>query len=169
MLRRVIAHVDLFDDHLSFLLQILRIEFGVGKHVGQHIGGQRQVRSGDLAPVDRQLFVCGPVKYAADSFDSLGYLSGRGPPTSALETHVFDEVRGARLFRAFVPGADTNEHTDGHRLHMCHGSSDNRQAIVKHASLVHAVHSSSIIRGVTRCFSAVTIALMSDTAASSSP
>ena len=121
VVRRVLDHLDLFDDHLLLAVHIVRVESRVEHDVGQDVERQRKVLVEDLDVVGRVLLGRERVQLAADRVHGLGDLLGAaaGGP---LEEHVLDEVGDAGVFVRLVARAarEPDAHCDrsdvGHRF-----------------------------------------------------
>jgi hypothetical protein len=123
VVRRVLHHLDLFEDDLLFLLDVGRIEGGVRDQIGEDVDGDRQVLVEHLHVVARVLLGGERVELAADRVHFLGDAFG-GPPVGALEQHVLDEVRDAGVSLGLVAGSAREPDPDADRPHVRHALGD---------------------------------------------
>ena len=100
IIRTVRLHLELFEDHAFFLVDILVAEHAVQHQVGQNIHGERQVLVQHLRVEAHQFLGGEGVQIAADGVHRARDLLG-GPVGGALEQHVLDEVREAVLLLRF--------------------------------------------------------------------
>ena len=102
---------------------------GVADHVDDEVGGDVEVRSGDLAPVGGDLpGGCG-VHEAADAVNGLTDHAGSGARGGALEAEVLYEVEGACLRVRLVAGAAADEEAEGDGVGVGHGAGDDAEAV----------------------------------------
>ena len=104
VVRRVLDHLDLFEDDLLFPADILAAERRVHDDVRQHLDGQRQMLVEDLEVVAGVLLGGERVHLAANGIDRLSDVL-RAPCRGALEQHVLDEMSDAALLLRFVARA----------------------------------------------------------------
>ena len=128
VLRLVLVHAQLFEDHHPFALHVGGVELGVGDDVEQHIETEIHVLRRHARPVGGQLLVGGSVDEPSNALDRIGDLLGCRPPLGAFEEEVLDEVRHAGEPVIFEPrSAAEHENNTGrvpfrHRLHDQPGS-----------------------------------------------
>ncbi len=104
VVRRVLDHLDLFEDDLLFATDVVGAERRVHDDVGEHLDGQRQVLIEDFEVVARVLLRREGIHLSADGIDGLSDVLG-GPRRGSLEQHVLDEVSDAALLLCLVTRA----------------------------------------------------------------
>jgi hypothetical protein len=119
IVRRVLDHLDLFEDDLLLAGDVLRRKDRVRHQIGEHVHGERQVLVEHLDVIPR-IFLRGErVELAADRVhllrDVLGGAGGR-----ALEQHVLDEVGDAGMRERLVTRPARQPHANRHRPHVRH-------------------------------------------------
>ena len=115
VLRVVLVHAQLFDDHLALFDDLGFVERGAEQHVAEDRHGQTQLRRGDTRPEDGGLAIGRGVEHPADALDGLADITrGRISPAT-LEHHVLDEVADAALRLGLVARADCDHEGDRHR------------------------------------------------------
>ena len=97
IVRRILHHLDLFEHHLLFALDIVRGECGAPDDVGEDIERHRQVLVENLDVVAGVLLGGKGIHLTADGVDFLRDVLRR-PRRCALEQHVFDEMGNAGPF-----------------------------------------------------------------------
>ncbi len=100
IVRRVLDHLDLFDDDLLFALDIVDAERRIADDVGEDVDREREMLVEDLDVVARVFLGGERVELSADRIDRLRDVFGR-PARRSLEEHVLDEVRDAARARRF--------------------------------------------------------------------
>jgi hypothetical protein len=115
----VFDHLDLFEDDALLALDVLGLQRGAHDHVGQQVDGERQVLVEHLDVVAGVLLRREGVELTTDRIDRLRYLL-RGPALRALEEHVLDEVRHARLGVRLVARATLEPDAHADRTDMRH-------------------------------------------------
>ncbi len=124
---RVVAHPDLFEDHLPLGLDVVGAEGGVPQHVGQDVERELELRVGD-AHVEHGVLVGGErVHLAADRLDRLRDLAC-AQPLGALEQQVLEEVARAPLRALLVARAAPDPRAEGHRAESGKRFGDDAQA-----------------------------------------
>ena len=97
-LRRVLHHVDLFEDHIALALHFVRREGRIQDDIRQQVEGKGKMLVQDLG-VKSDIFLFGEsVQLAADGIDRLGDLGGRTCPR-AFEEQMLDEMGNAGVVR----------------------------------------------------------------------
>ena len=136
LLRLVLVHLQLLEDHRPFALDVRRLELRVRHDVEQHIEPELHVLGRYARPVRGQLLVGGCVDEPADSLDRVGDLLRCRPAPGALEKEVLDEMRNAG--ESIVLQARTAaEHQDETRREpLRHRSGDEARAAWKHLEAV---------------------------------
>ena len=127
IVRRVLDHLDLFEDDVLLAEDVGRRKRGPQHHVPQQIGRERQVLVEHLDVVAGVFLGRERVELAADRIDLLRDLLRRSA-RRALEQHVLDEMRDAALGVAFVARAAHQPHADRHRSHVRHRLGDEPQS-----------------------------------------
>ena len=98
---RVASGSDLLKDDMTFALELVGVEHGLGQDVGQDVERLRPVILEDAGVIGGGLHAGRGIDLAAGGFDLLGDGLG-GAPFGALEGHVLEEMRDAVLLRQFV-------------------------------------------------------------------
>jgi len=124
----VLIHLDFFEDHLSFLLHIARIEPWAKNEIGDDVKGDGQVLVEHFG-VEAGEFLSGErIEHAADGVHRTGNLFG-GAALRALEDHVLEEM-GDAVLRGVLPArARANPDAHGDRTHMGHRLGQDNQAV----------------------------------------
>ena len=91
VVRRVLDHLDLFEDHLLLALDLVRRKCRTQHDVGEQVDGERQVLVEHLDVVAGVFLRGERVELPADGIDCLRDVLGRAG-RGALEEHVLDEV-----------------------------------------------------------------------------
>ena len=133
VVRRILDHLDLFDDHLLLALDVIAAERRVAHDIRKDVDGQRQVLVQDLDVVAGVFLGRKSVELAAYRVDLLGYVLGC-PRGGALEQHVLDKMRDAALFRCFMPGAAGQPDADTDRPHLSHPLGQDPKAVIENVS-----------------------------------
>ena len=144
----VLDHLDLFEHHLLLARDLLGLERGAQQQVGEHIDGAGQVLVEHLDIVARVLLGRERVEVAADRVDLLGDVlrrAGRG----ALEEHVLDEMRDARVRRALVPRPAGQPDPEADRARAGHGLGQQPQSVVEPLADNHGCCGPSAVAGPT--------------------
>ena len=101
IVRRVLDHLDLFEDDLLLALDVFRGEHRARDEIRQDVGRERQVLVEHLDVVAGVLLRRESVELAADGIHLLGNVFRR-PALRALEEHVLDEVGDPSALGGFV-------------------------------------------------------------------
>ena len=99
IVRRVLDHLDLFEDDLLLVLDVVFREQRIADQVGQDVDRQRQVLVEHLQVIAGVFLGGEGVDLAADRIHLLRDFFGT-PARRALEEHVLDEVRDAGMLSA---------------------------------------------------------------------
>ena len=126
---RVLDHLDLFEDHFLFAVDVDLVERRTQDDVGKDVDGERQVLIEHLDVVARVFLGRERVELAADGIDGLRNIFGRSCGR-ALEQHVLDKMSDAAVFVALVPRAARQPHTQADRAHVAHRFSDETNPVV---------------------------------------
>ncbi len=111
ILRLVLVHPELFENHHPLPFHIGRLETGVRHDVEKDVESEIHVLGRDARPVSRQLLVGRCVDESTDAFDGVSNLFRRGTSRGAFEVEVLDEMRHAGEAIVFEPRAAC-EHQD---------------------------------------------------------
>ena len=133
VVRRVLHHLDLFDDNFLFALDVFRAERRVHHDVGEDVDGEREVFVEDFDVVARVFLGGEGVELAADRVDRLRDVFRR-PRRRALEEHVLDEVRDAAALRRLVPRSAGEPDADADRTHLRHPLRQETNAVAQNVS-----------------------------------
>ena len=133
VVRRVLDHLDLFEDDLLLALDVVGAERRVHHDVGEHVDGERQVLVEHLDVVARVFLGGERVHLAADGVDRLGDVLG-APGRRALEEHVLDEMGDAALLLRLVARAARQPDADADRAHVRHPLREETETIRKHVA-----------------------------------
>ena len=125
----IAAGGELLEDDAALFLELVGVEEGVADHVDDEVGGDVEVRPGDLAPVGGDLPGGGGVHEAADAVNGLTDHAGSGPRGGALEAEMLYEVEGACLRVRLVAGAAADEEAEGDGVGVGHGAGDDAEAV----------------------------------------
>ena len=119
VVRRILDHLDLFEDHLLLALDLVRRKCRTKHDVGEQVDREREVLVEHLDVV-AGVFLRGEcVELPADGIDCLRDVlsrAGRG----ALEEHVLDEVGNPAARLDLVARASRQPHADRHRPNLGH-------------------------------------------------
>ena len=121
VVRRVLDHLDLFEDHLLLALDLVRRERRTKHDVREQVDRQREVLVEHLDVVAGVFLRGERVELAADGVDCLRDVLG-GAGRGALEEHVLDEVGDPAARLDFVARASRQPHADRHRSDLRHAS-----------------------------------------------
>ena len=133
VVRRVLDHLDLFDDDLLLPLEILDAERRVADDVRQDVDGERQMLVEHLDVVARVFLGRERVELAADRIDRLRDVL-RGSAGRALEEHVLDEVRDAAALGRFVARSARQPDADADRTDLRHPLSEKTKTVTENVS-----------------------------------
>ena len=111
ILRLILVHLQLFEDHQPLMLDVVDGELGVRHDVGKNIEAELKMLSGDSCPIRSELLVGRGVDEPAHTFDCVSNLLRGRPAARALEEEVLDEMRGAGQALVLQPRAAA-EHED---------------------------------------------------------
>ncbi len=128
VVRRVLHHLDLLEDHRLLLLDVLRPEERVAQDVGEEVDRQRQVLVEHVDEEARVLLRGEGVHLAAHRVHRPGDLLG-GPGLGALEDQVLDQVGNPAALGRLVPGARVHPDPDGDRPDVRHPLGDHADAV----------------------------------------
>ena len=121
ILRLVLVHPQLFEDHHPFALDVRGVEPGVGDDVEKDIQPKLHVLRRYARPVCGQLLVGGRVDEAAHALDGVGDLFRRGPPLGPFEVKVLDEMRHAGESLVLEPRPSGKHQDDARGVPLRHG------------------------------------------------
>ena len=127
VIRRVIRLADLLQNHAALALQLLRHKGGIGQDIANDISGERHILLQHLAVIGG-VFAGGIGVDLAPDILNLTRNGRRIPARSALEGHVFEEMRGAIHRRILMAGAGGDIGAEGDGLHPRHGLGDDGEA-----------------------------------------
>ena len=136
LVRRVLVHLDLFEDDLLLFIELHGIERRVQKHVGQDVESQRDVAIDDLCVVAGRLFVGEGVEVSADAVHRLGDLA-RAATWRSFKKHVFDEVGDAAALVRLGRRADVGPDPDRRRTKARHRLGENAHPVGEDRLLIH--------------------------------
>ena len=126
IVRRVLDHLDFFEDDALLRVDLRRRERRTHHHVAQQVDRERHVLVEHLDVVARVFLGRERVELAANRVDRLRD-DLRRARVGALEQHVLDEVRDAALGIRLVARAAREPHADRHRSHVRHRFGDQPQ------------------------------------------
>ena len=126
----VLHHLDLFEHDLLLARHLRGVERGAQEQIGQHVDGAGQMLVEHLDVVARALLRRESVEMAPDRVDLLRDVLRR-PGRRALEEHVLDEVRDARVRRALVPRSAGQPDPEADRACAGHGLGQKTQPVVE--------------------------------------
>ena len=112
VLRGILVHPDLLQNHAPLQFYILLGEAGMEQHIAQQVRGPVQVAVQAPGVVAGALFGGIGVDLTADGVDLPGQVSG-GAPVSALKGEVFNKMGRAVLCGALVAGDRPHEKSEG--------------------------------------------------------
>jgi hypothetical protein len=110
-LRAVLDHGDFLEDNPSFLLYVIKIEFGIADQIAQQINCHRQLFGEDFDKVAAVFPAGETIEEAANGIDFAGDSLGAAP-VGAFEEHMFNEVGDAVEFSGFMTGAVIHPDTE---------------------------------------------------------
>ena len=133
VVRRVLDHLDLFEDDLLLALDVVRAERRVHDDVGEDVDGERQMLVEHLDVVARVLLRRERVHLTADRVDRLRDVLGAagGRP---LEEHVLDKVGDAALLLRLVARAAREPDADADGAHVRHPLRKETETIREHVA-----------------------------------
>ena len=137
IVRRVLDHLDLFEDDLLLALDLLGRKGRAQHDVGEQVDGQRQVLVEHLDVVAGVFLGREGVELAADRVDRLRDVFG-GSRVAALEEHVLDEVRDTAAGVGFVPRTAGEPDANRDRPDMRHRLGDEPESVVEDLANDHA-------------------------------
>src|SRR5258706_7274145 len=132
--RIVEIHLDFFEDHLAFLVDVIGIETGAQAKIGNNIERDGEVIVENLGVETNLFFGRERIEHAADGIHFAGDGFG-GAPLGALENHVLHEMREAVLFGSFAAGTVANPHADRNRADVAHGLGHDDQTVGQNVAL----------------------------------
>ena len=133
VVRRVLDHLDLFEDDLLLALDVVGAERRVADDVGEDVDGQRQVLVEHLDVVARVFLGRERVELAADGIDRLSNVLG-GAAARSLEEHVLDEVRDAATLGRFVTRPARQPDADADRTDLRHRLGEDAKPVIENVS-----------------------------------
>ena len=133
IVRRILDHLDLFEDHLFLALDLFRREGRPQDDVSEEINRERHVLVEDFDVVAGVFLGGERVELSTDRIDLLRDVF-RGPRAGALEQHVFDEMRDAAALGRFVTRTARQPDADADRADLCHPLGQNPETVVEHVS-----------------------------------
>ncbi len=133
IVRRVLDHLDLFEDHLLFPLDIVRAERRIADDVGQDVDSERQMLVEPLDVIARVFLGRERIQLTADRVDRLRDVFG-GAGAGPLEQHVLDEVGNAAAFSGLVTRPARQPHADADRTHLRHPLGEDPKAVIENVS-----------------------------------
>ena len=136
IVRRVLDHLDFFEDDLLLAFDLVRLEGRPAHDVRQQIHRQRHVLVEHLDVVAGVFLRRERVELAADRIDRLRDVFGT-PGVGALEQHVLDEVGDAAALVALVPRPPGQPDPDRHRSHVRHRLGDEPEPTVEDVANHH--------------------------------
>jgi hypothetical protein len=116
VVRRILDLRDLLQDDGALPLDLVRVEAGMQKQIGEHVRRQIGVLGQDAGVVAGVFLARESVQHAADGVDLLGDLCG-GAAVGALEQQMLEEVRETALVRAFEARPVLDPDAECHRRH----------------------------------------------------
>ena len=136
VVRRVLDHLDLFEDNVLLAADLLVGEGRIQQQVAQQIDGPREMLVKHLDVVAGVLLRGERIELPADRVDLLcdGLRGARGGP---LEQHVLHEVRDAGAAGALVPGAPGQPGPKADRAHAGHRLREQTKATIEIVPLDH--------------------------------
>ncbi len=140
IVRRVLDHLDLFEDHLLLALDLVGRECRTKHDVGEQVDRERQMLVEHLDVVAGVFLRGERVELPADRIDRLRDVLGRAG-RGALEEHVLDEVGDAAARLDLVARAARQPHADRHRPHVGHRLGDEPQPVVEYLADDHTLWS----------------------------
>ena len=152
VVRRVLDHLDLFEDDVLLAPDVAVVERRIQQQVRQDVDGAREVLVEHLDVVAGALLRREGVELPANRIDFLRDAFG-GAGGRALEQHVLHEMRDADVVGIFVaraarePGAETDRPDTRHRL------GQEAEAVVEHLARDHVRKSGCSNAAETRTFS----------------
>ena len=129
----VVAHRDLFEDHVALGLDVVRAQQRGRHEVADDVDRQRQVGV-EHPRVEAGVLLAGEgVHLAADGVERGGDVQRRAA-RGALEQQVLEEVRGTGLRRGLVARADADPDAEGGRAHARDVLGDHAQPAGQHGA-----------------------------------
>ena len=133
IVRRVLDHLDLFDDDFLFALEVVDAERRVADDVGEDVDGEREMLVEDLDVVARVFLRGERVELAADRIDRLRDVFRR-PAGRPLEEHVLDEMGDAAALGGFVARSARQPHADADRTNLRHPLGEKTKTVIENVS-----------------------------------
>ena len=128
ILRIVLVHLDLFEDHLFFLGNIRVDESRSQNQVREHIERNRQVLIEHLGIEASHFLGRKGVEHSANRVHRLRDSFGC-PPLGALEDHVLNEMREAVILRRFTARSRSQPDAHRDRTHVRHLLRDDYESV----------------------------------------
>ena len=128
IVRRVLDHLDLFEDDLFLALDVLAVKRRVEHDIRENVEGARQVFVEHLDVVAGALLGRERIQHSAHRIDGLRDVLGRarcGP----FEQHVLDEMRDASALVVFMPGAACQPDAETDGPHVRHRLGEQAEAV----------------------------------------
>ena len=133
-LRLILIHLDLFDDHGAFTIEVILFDRGVDVHVGQHINGLLHEFVGDACIVAGAFFLRKSIEISASALNRLRDLQ-RGTARGSLEEHVLQKMADTGLRSRLVASTGTRPDTDRDTLSISDSRGDNRDPVFQHRNV----------------------------------
>ena len=130
IVRRVLDHLDFFEDDLLFALDVDLVKRGTQHDIRQDVDGDRHVLVEHFHVVAGVFLGGEGVELPADRVDRLRDVLGRARGR-ALEQHVLDKMSDAALLVRLVPRTARQPHTEADRPHVAHRFSDETNPVVE--------------------------------------
>ena len=151
ILGQILVHLQLFEDHHPFAIDVIRGELGIGHDVEENVDPELEVVGRHARPVGRHLFICRGVDDTAYALDRLRNLLRRRSPASALEKEVFDEMGDAANAVVLIAGPDPEHQDQACRGAITHGRRHQTSAAFEGADVeVADAHPSASIASAIR-------------------
>ena len=144
ILRRVLHHVDLFENHIALALHFDRGERWIENDIRKKLEGKRQMLVQNPCIEPYVLLICKCVELSPYGIDRLRNIRGR-TGFRAFEEKVLNEVRDARCAISLEPRAAFDPDADRDGSKMRHDLCGNHEAVFH--LLLSNIHS---IKGTVR-------------------
>src|SRR6266567_361679 len=132
----VFEEADLLENDFPLLFDLLRVEQGVEKDVGEERHRLREELVEDLGVIADVLAAGECVEDPAEGVDLPGDLQG-APLRGSLEEEMLDEMGDTVELNPLVPGAAGNPDADGYRVGMGNIFGDDANAVVENRFFDH--------------------------------
>ena len=143
LVRRVLEHLHLLDDHTLLAPQIRSVKAGIKEHIRDQVKGPRQLIVDDLDGKAGFLMRGKCIEIAAQTV-LLDRNIERCAARRSLEHSVFDKVRNAIQLNRLVPRPGTVKEPEGRTSHTGHAVGEDHHAVIEPCFLylfLHAVTS----------------------------